>query len=257
MPTNSSAETLAEHRLGVFAYNFPHKKTQDFLLKLFVLGVRVDTVLAMDPQPLNLPPSLRTKLRHAGLDHPRTIAERIGASYYVVEHNHPATCDLVRERKLTLGVIAGARILKAPVIQAFPRGIVNFHPGQIPESRGLDAMLWSIRNDLPLGVTAHRIDPRVDAGQVLLKQLIPIFADDTLFDLSERLYEAQLEMLLPALEAAGRGEGVQVGSETKANRPMPLEMQREVLEQIPTYVKRHLRESPLRIGPASTTTRAA
>jgi folate-dependent phosphoribosylglycinamide formyltransferase PurN len=250
MIATTEDELLAEHRLGVFAYNFPHKKTQDFLLKLFVQGVRVHTVLAMDPQPLKLPPSLRTKLRHRGLDHPRAIADRIGAEYCVVEHNQPATCDLIRQRGLTAGIIAGARILKPPVIEAFPSGIVNFHPGLIPEVRGLDALLWSIHNDIALGVTAHRIDRRVDAGLVLLRELIPIYADDTLLDLSERLYETQLELLLPATIALLRGEGVAVASEARANRPMPMEMQWSVVQQAPAYIRRQLRETPLRLRPS-------
>ena len=38
----------------VLAYNFPHRKTQDFLFRLFAEGVSVGHVLAADPVKLKV-----------------------------------------------------------------------------------------------------------------------------------------------------------------------------------------------------------
>ncbi len=121
---------------------------------------------------------------------------------------------------MELGLIAGARILKPRVIEAFPLGIINFHPGLIPQTRGLDAMMWSVHNGIPQAVTAHVIDSRVDAGSILFAEEMPIWSDDTPFDFQERLYEMQLDMIPEAIERAARGEGTDVGDDTTHNRKM-------------------------------------
>lgn len=230
-------------KLAVFAYNFPHKKTQDFLLRLFLEGYKTDLVLACDPVKLNIPPStVRTKIRHEALVHPKVAAERLGIPYYVVAHDSPEAVELLRRSQCDLGIVAGARILKRPVIDCFKIGIINFHPGLIPESRGLDAMLWSIYRDIPLGVTAHLIDERVDAGTILIKKRIPIHTDDTVWDLSERLYETQLDLLAPAIRAAleianGTVQAESVGK-SSYNRKMPADLERATLEKLPDYIRR-------------------
>jgi len=225
--------------LVVFAYNFPHKKTQDILLHLFVQGYKVGWILAADPVKLNIPPhTVRTKIRHIALLHPRQIAERIGANYIVAPHNSREVEDVLRQIKPELGIIAGARILKKPIISQFSIGIINLHPGLIPEARGLDAMLWSIYHDLPLGVTAHLIDERIDAGRVLVKETIPVYEDDTLLDLSERLYEKQLELLVSAIEAAYEGNWSVVDARIPYNRKMPAELESEVLRKLSDYIAR-------------------
>jgi len=234
---------VPEPGLVVFAYNFPHKKTQDVLVRLFLDGYRIAAILAADYKAINIPPGLRTRIRHVGLLHPSVIARRIGAEYIVVEHNGPEAAEILRSLKPDLGVISGARILKSDIISMFNIGIINFHPGLIPEVRGLDAMLWAILRDVPLGVTAHIIDKHIDAGKVLLRRAIPLCEDDTLLDISERLHETQLEVLGDAIRLALRGEGVEVHPVTSANRKMTRELELEVLRRFPAYVQRHCRSS--------------
>ena len=180
----------------IFAYNFPHKKTHDFIVRLVVLGYTPRAVLAADPVKLNLPPSpIRTKPRHCDLFHPRRICEQFQIPYHVVNHSGDQCVDVLRGYGPDIGVVAGARILPRKVIECFSRGIVNFHPGLIPDVRGLDALQWAIYHDLPIGVTAHIIDHRVDAGRIIDRRVIREYPDDTLIDLSLRLYETQIDML--------------------------------------------------------------
>lgn len=226
-------------KIAVFAYNFPHKKTQEVLTRLFLENFQVDLVLAADPVELDIPASsIRTKLRHIGLLHPRLIAERIGSRYEVVEHNSCNSVQMVKEMGIELGIIAGARILKGDILHAFPKGIINFHPGLIPEARGLDALLWSVLKGIPLGVTAHIIDEKIDAGQILLRRKIPLYVDDTVFDLNERLMETQLEMIRPAVKAALSGEGIPLPKGTGYNRKMPPNLEKKAIAMLPSYLKK-------------------
>ena len=224
----------------VFAYNFVHRKTQDFLFRLFAEGIPIRSIIAADPVKLNIPPSsIRTKIRHTGSIHPKQVAEAIGAEYVVMAHQGEEIENYLAELQPEIGIISGARILKNPVISKFSKGIINYHPGLIPEARGLDALLWGINDGVPLGVTSHLIDSRVDAGLLLEKREIKLFKDDTLFDLSERLYEVQLDMLKEAVERTEKGETIEIDySETGYNRKMPEDLEKTIEAKLPAYLEK-------------------
>ena len=111
-------------------------------------------VVAADAVKLNIPPSaIRTKVRRDPGNHPRDTARLLNVPYINTPHSGSEVVGILEELKPDLGVIGGARILNAPVINQFRKGIINFHPGLIPEARGLDALLWSVERNIPLGVT--------------------------------------------------------------------------------------------------------
>ena len=140
-------------KIAVFCYNFPHKKTQEILLRLFLEKIKINCIFAAEPIKLNIPPStIRTKIKHIAIVHPKEIANRFGIKYYILPHNSLDVKELIKNNNIDLGIIAGARILKPYIINSFSIGIINFHPGLIPEARGLDTMLWSIYKGIPLGV---------------------------------------------------------------------------------------------------------
>jgi len=147
--------------IAVFAYAFAHRKTQDFLLEIAAAGHRDVTVIGAPFQ----------KRKHAGDT----------TSYWGA-----------RERALKLGIISGARILKRGVIEAFEQGIVNFHPGKIPETSGLDAFFYTLKNNVDAGVTTHFVDPRVDAGDFLAFDAVQLGADDSAEAVQENGYQLQI-----------------------------------------------------------------
>ncbi len=188
-------------KLAIFAYNFPHKKTQDFIFRTLCEGYKIDCIIAADPIELNIPKSsIRVKLRNIDLVHPNIISKTFNIPYFIIPHNSDECSALLRQRNIDIGLIAGARILKKHIIDSVKIGIINFHPGYLPFVRGLDALQWAIYDDHPIGVTAHLINEKVDAGKVLIKEEIPLYKDDTLLDLSTRLYETQINMIRPAIE---------------------------------------------------------
>lgn len=229
----------ANPKIALFAYNFPHRKTQDFIFKMFTEGFTPALIIAADPIKLNIPPaSVRTKVRHRGELHPRQISEKLGIPYIVLPHNSRKVIKAVEDHGIELSVIAGARILKKHIIDAFRYGVINYHPGLIPQTRGLDAMLWSVYNDIPQAVTAHLIDPRVDAGHIMFVEEMPIWKDDTPFDFQERLYEMQIDMIPRSIEMAISGEGYDVGEDTNHNTKMDPDTEAETLRRFPAYVTR-------------------
>lgn len=231
-------------KLGLFAYNFPHKKTQDFISRLLFEGYTIDVILAADPVQLNIPHSaIKSKIRHQGLMHPSAIAKNLNIPYHVVKHNSQEAVNIAKEYELDLGIIAGARILKPLIIDAFTTGVINYHPGLIPESRGLDALFWSIHNNTPLGITSHLIDKNIDAGKILERKIIPLYKDDTIFDLSERLYEVQLDMIDTSIKMAIAGQGYTLKNEGTYNRKMEENLELQIEEKLKDYIKMQLQIS--------------
>lgn len=223
-------------KLAVFAYNFPHKKTQNFLLRLFLEGYKIEFVVAADPIQLDLPQeTLRVKPRHVDVIHPSAICHRLNIPYHVLPHNSVEVAEMMKVNNIEVGIISGARILKSHIIQSVGKGMINFHPGLIPEVRGLDALKWAIYRDLPIGVTAHFIDERVDAGRIILKEEIPIQNDDTLIDISLRLAETETNLLPKVLDLVKDKPVTDfplVPYGGKANPAMPSKLEKEITRKL-------------------------
>ncbi len=185
--------------IAVFAYAFAHKKTQDFLLELAAAGFRDVTVIGAPWKALpHGAPSgdFPTMLRSApALDTP-DICRALGFEFHECEHDDVGAIATFRqEAGFRLGIISGARIIKRAVIELFDEGILNIHPGKLPETAGLDLLFYTIVKNVPIGVTAHYIDPRVDAGDELFFEHTPLGPDDTIEVVQSNNYQSQIRAL--------------------------------------------------------------
>lgn len=191
--------------LAVFAYEFPHRKTQEFLKELHFCGFDNVFVFAAPKLSLNVdngeyfPPLALTKASELT----KVICERIGYSFCACSHDDEEFIgSVVRRHEIEFAIIAGARILPGSVIDLFSKGVLNFHPGMIPETSGLDALFYTIEKGIPAGVTAHLIDHRVDAGKYWRFGAVAMAVEDTLSVVSEKVFWKQVEMLNEFLEEA-------------------------------------------------------
>jgi len=184
----------------LFAYNFPHKKTQDFLFFSQYYNIKIDIVLGA-PRALIEKPELKynTNVNYIGLIDTLEMCWKMKIPYYMVNHNSDECLQMLKQRKPEVGIISGARILSPEVINSFSKGIINFHPGGIPECRGLDTAQWIVYNNLSIAVTSHFIDGRVDAGWIIKRQEFDRFKGDTLQDIGLRLYHGQLAIFRETL----------------------------------------------------------
>jgi len=114
-----------------------------------------------------------------------------------------AEVDLVRmlrDAGVELVALAGfMRVLKAPMLNAFPRRIVNIHPSLLPKFPGLEAWRQALEAGETLtGCTVHYVDEEIDHGAVIAQREVPILADDTPERLHARIQIAEHE-LYPAV----------------------------------------------------------
>jgi folate-dependent phosphoribosylglycinamide formyltransferase PurN len=186
----------------LFTYNFHHQKTQNLIFYCQYYGYSIDAVFAAEWRDLGFPePKLRTGLHTLGTIHPADLCRKFAIPYHVVDHNSNEAIELLSEMQPKIGLIAGARILYSEVIDQFSKGIINFHPGLIPEVRGLDCVQWAIFEGHRIGVTSHLIDGRVDAGCIIKKIELPEYPDDTILDLGERLNQGQLKIFFETIDS--------------------------------------------------------
>ena len=107
---------------------------------------------------------------------------------------------LLRAAGVELVVLAGfMRVLKAPMLEAFPRRIINLHPSLLPKFPGRDAWAQALAaGERVTGCTVHYVDAGVDSGEIIAQQEVPILPNDTPSILHERIQKAERE-LFPAV----------------------------------------------------------
>lgn len=222
-------------RTAIFTYDFPHRKSQDFLLRTAAEPVELVVVIGAPHVSIDRPPSsLRTKPHSQTAIEPRVLCDLLGVEYRKLPHNSEEVAELLVAERIDVVIIGGARILKQPVIGSPTIGIVNFHPGLIPEVRGLDALKWSVYKGVPPGVTAHLIDERVDAGRIIVREQIPVHPDDGWIDLSLRLNDRQVDLIpdvLRTLQSVPDPTSYELVGQGEHGKAMPVDVEREAQER--------------------------
>jgi phosphoribosylglycinamide formyltransferase 1 len=103
---------------------------------------------------------------------------------------------LLNEARVDFVVLAGfMRVIKEPLLTAFPGRILNIHPSLLPAFRGLEAWRQAVEAGVPeSGCTVHLVDAGVDTGQILGQTSVPVLAGDTAEALHARIQVAEHEL---------------------------------------------------------------
>ncbi|WP_446037950.1 methionyl-tRNA formyltransferase [Streptomyces sp. SID1121] len=68
-----------------------------------------------------------------------------------------------------------------------PHGTLNVHDSLLPSYAGFSPLIWALINgEREVGVTAHRMDGELDAGDVVFQRSVPVGPTDTATDLFHR-----------------------------------------------------------------------
>lgn len=105
------------------------------------------------------------------------------------EESQTETATRLKEAGVDLVCLAGfMRLVKQPLLNAFPERILNIHPSLLPAFPGIAA--WEQAVDAKVsetGCTVHYVDDGMDTGPIILQERIPVFPDDTAKSLHERI----------------------------------------------------------------------
>ena len=107
---------------------------------------------------------------------------------------------MLRDAGVELVVLAGfMRVLKSPMLDAFPRRIVNIHPSLLPKFPGLEAWKQAFTaGDKVTGCTIHYVDEKIDHGDIIAQREVAILPNDTPESLHARIQIVEHE-LYPAV----------------------------------------------------------
>jgi formyltetrahydrofolate-dependent phosphoribosylglycinamide formyltransferase len=103
-------------------------------------------------------------------------------------------------------VLAGwMLILGNDFLQRFTPHIINLHPALPGAFPGTDAIArayaaYQAGDIKHTGVMVHRVVEEVDAGTVIVKEPVPIFPDDSLADLEERIHLVEHNLIVAAID---------------------------------------------------------
>jgi methionyl-tRNA formyltransferase len=110
----------------------------------------------------------------------RTISENVsiynfGESmipfFFVDSHNSEQTIDIIKSMGIDCLFNAGTpRKLSDSILNSVEYGVVNIHPGILPEYRGCTCVEWAIYNDEKIGNTAHFMDKGYDTGPIITSE---------------------------------------------------------------------------------------
>lgn len=119
----------------------------------------------------------------------------------------PEFLEQLRELKPdVMVVVAFGQILTKEVLEVPKYGCINVHASLLPMYRGAAPIQYVILNgEKETGVTTMFMDEGLDTGDMLLKTVVPITADETGGTLHDKLSAAGAELLIRTLEQMEAG----------------------------------------------------
>jgi phosphoribosylglycinamide formyltransferase-1 len=116
--------------------------------------------------------------------------------------------ELLCSAGVELVVLAGyMRMVKAPLLEAFPGRIINIHPSLLPAYPGLEAWKQALAAGAKeTGCTVHFVDSGMDTGPVIAQRTVPVLAGDTAERLHARIQEAEHEVYPEVVRGFAEGK---------------------------------------------------
>ena len=91
-------------------------------------------------------------------------------------------------------VLAGyMKILSAEFTHRFAGKILNIHPSLLPKYSGLHTYQRAMEaGETEHGMTIHFVNEKVDGGAIVLQAKVPIFPEDNITDIEDRVKEQEI-----------------------------------------------------------------
>ncbi len=151
----------------------------------------------------------RGRGRHPELCPAGQVAKAAGAPLLTPERiRDPAVvAELAALRPDVIVVAAYGQFLPRALLAVPPLGAVNIHPSLLPRYRGAAPIQWTLANgETETGVSIVYMTERMDAGDIILAERMPIAPEDTAITLTPRLAELGARLLERALTLIADGK---------------------------------------------------
>lgn len=108
--------------------------------------------------------------------------------------------EILKRHEVEWVILAGyMRVVKKPLLEAYPHRILNIHPSLLPAFKGLEAWKQAIDAGVDeAGCTVHEVNEGVDEGEILGQMRVPVEKGDTAETLHQRIQKAE-HLLFPEI----------------------------------------------------------
>jgi phosphoribosylglycinamide formyltransferase-1 len=115
--------------------------------------------------------------------------------------------DLLAPLSIDLVCLAGfMRRIGAPLLEAYPRKILNIHPSLLPSFPGLEVQKAALEYGVKIsGCTVHFVEEGIDSGPILTQAAVPVLDDDTPESLAARILKEEHRIYTEAIEQVLEG----------------------------------------------------
>jgi len=92
----------------------------------------------------------------------------------VMSFHDPAAREAIGALDADWFLLGQTGILKPELLSCARRGVLNAHPGWLPDYRGLQPALWTLADGLPekLASTLHFVDAGIDTGAIVQRRAL-------------------------------------------------------------------------------------
>lgn len=113
----------------------------------------------------------------------------------------------IRQLNLDLIVsVAAPQVFKSALIAVPSIGCINIHNAKLPKYRGMLPNFWQMyHGEKSVGTSIHRINDKIDDGDILLQKETPIQPGETLDSLIRRTKKIGANMMIEAIEGLKTG----------------------------------------------------
>lgn len=133
------------------------------------------------------------------------LCRRNGIPFRIVSDiNGRHALHLLARARCDYGVYSGAGILRQPLLDSFPRGVLNLHCGALPAIRGMNGVEWHVFHGRPPEVTLHFIDAGIDTGRIVTSRIVDVSPGDDLGSLRGKTILAGIDLLAELLPQIDR-----------------------------------------------------
>ncbi|WP_419791956.1 phosphoribosylglycinamide formyltransferase [Staphylococcus chromogenes] len=93
-------------------------------------------------------------------------------------------------------VLAGyMRLIGETLLNAYEGHILNIHPSLLPKYKGKHAIEQALNNrEQTTGTTVHYVDTGMDTGEIIAQRECPIYPNDQISDLEQRIKTLEYEL---------------------------------------------------------------
>ena len=139
------------------------------------------------------------------------------------EEYDAALASFLREAGAEWVCLAGyMRLVSHPLLEAFPRRIVNIHPSLLPAFPGLEAQRQALEYGVRYsGCTVHLVDSTLDGGPIVAQAVVPVLDADDEAELSRRILEQEHRLYPEALTMLLSGGYEVHGRRISGKNPKP------------------------------------